>query len=71
MPVPGPMRMSGVERFGGRRKSWVGFGKILTMGLGDDDSLPRKDEQMHSRYRVASPPILRQLLESPGIDGVR
>ena len=32
MPVPGPIKISGVDMLDGRRNSCVGFGKIWTVG---------------------------------------
>ena len=78
MPVPGPMRIKGVDMLDGRRNSWLGFGKILTMGSFGGAAtvdawlvLLRKGEQMHSNRCVANPAILRPLLSSCDIEGVR
>ena len=35
MPVPGPIRISGVDMLDGKRNSCVGFGKMCTVGSFD------------------------------------
>jgi hypothetical protein len=69
MPVPGPIKMSGVDQSDGSRNSEVGLGKILIFGIvdshvGDPESVvpcgylwDKNGEQMVSKYRVATPPI--------------
>ena len=73
MPVPKPMSMRGVDMLDGRRNSWVGFGKIWTVGgfggvatTTEDDLVwfLREGEQTHSNRLVANPAILRPRLSS-------
>ena len=71
-PVPGPIRIKGVERFAGSWKSLVGFGNMLTLcDVPEEDDWLKNGEHIHSRYRVAIPPIRLLPNTKPAVEGVR